>query len=160
MPDRLFLEDFREGDVAEYGGVTVSAEDIVAFARQFDPQSFHLDDEAAKPVSGGLIASGWHAVALLLRMNCDAFLLRAAIAPGAESDPVSVEEIKWIRPIRPGDRLHVRRTALAARPAGARAEAGEVVFLFELVNQDGVVATSQRSALTLLRREPERADVL
>ena len=72
--DRLFFEDFRQGDIAEYGDVTVSAADIVTFAEQFDPQPFHLDDEAAKPVAGGLIASGWHAAALLLRMNCDAFL--------------------------------------------------------------------------------------
>lgn len=151
MSAPLFFEDFRQGEVAEYGDVTVSAEDIVAFARQFDPQAFHLDDEAAKPVSGGLIASGWHAAALILRMNCDAFLLRAATPEAAGVDPMSIEEIKWIRPIRPGDRLHLRRTVLAASPRGG--EAGEVEFLFELVNQEGVVATSQQGALTCLRRD-------
>ena len=86
-------------------------------------------------------------------MNCDAFLLRAATPEGAGVDPLSVEEIKWIRPIRPGDRLHVRRTALAVR--AGEGEAGEVEFLFELVNQDGIVATSQQGVLTCLRRDAE-----
>ena len=150
--DRLVFEDFREGDIAEYGDVTISAEAVVAFAQQFDPQSFHLDDEAAKPVSGGLIASGWHVAALILRMNCDAFLMRVATVPDAGVDPLSVDELKWIRPVRPGDRLHVRRAVLSTLPSGA--EAGEVGFLFELVNQEGVVATSQQGALKLMRREP------
>ena len=152
IPARLFFEDFREGDIAEYGDVTVSAEAIVAFARQFDPQPFHLDDEAAKAVSGGLIASGWHAAALILRMNCDAFLLSAATGPHAGVDPLRTDALKWMRPVRPGDRLHVRRAVLSTRLAGAGA--GEVAFLFELVDQDGSVATSQQATLTLTRREP------
>ncbi len=150
MPDLLFFEDFREGDVAEYGDVAISAEDIVGFAQKFDPQAFHLDDEAAKPVSGGLIASGWHGAALILRMNCDTFLLRAATAADAGVDALSIAEIKWMRPIRPGDRLHVRRTVLAAR---ASKRTGEIEFLFELMNQDGVAATSQQGALMLRKRE-------
>lgn len=150
MSAPLFFEDFREGDVAEYGDITVSSQDIIAFAEKFDPQPFHLDDEAAKPVSGGLIASGWHGAALMLRVNCDAFLLRAALVESTKADPLSVEEISWIRPIRPGDRLRVRRTVLAARHTD---QAGEVEFLFELVNQHGLVATRQRSALGILRRD-------
>ena len=143
MTGRLYFEDFPAGEVAEYGGVDVSAEDIVAFAREFDPQPFHVDAEAAKAATGGLIASGWHTAALLLRMNCDAFLMRA---PFLEE---GVEEVRWARPVRPGDRLHVRRTTLSARP---REDSGEVEFLFEVVNQDGAVAMTQRSALRLPRR--------
>ena len=86
-----------------------------------------------------------------MRMNCDAFVLRAATAPGAGVDSLSVDELNWIRPVRPGDRLHVRRTVVSARPVGA--EEGEPALLFELVSQEGTVATSQQSTLALLRRE-------
>jgi acyl dehydratase len=144
MTGRLYFEDFPAGEVAEYGGVDVSAEDIVAFAREFDPQPFHVDAEAAKVATGGLIASGWHTVALLLRMNCDAFLMHAPLL-----EETGVEEVRWARPVRPGDRLHVRRTTLSARP---REEFGEVEFLFEVVNQEGAVAMTQRSALRLPQR--------
>jgi acyl dehydratase len=143
MTNRLYFEDFPAGEVAEYGGVEVSAEAIVAFAREFDPQPFHVDAEAAKAATGGLIASGWHTAALLLRMNCDAFLMRVAIR-----EETGVEEVRWARPVRPGDRLHVRRTTVSPR-----AESGEVEFLFEVVNQEGAVAMTQRSVLRLLRRE-------
>jgi acyl dehydratase len=144
MTRRLFFEDFRAGEVAEYGGVDVSAEAIVAFAREFDPQPFHVDAEAAKAATGGLIASGWHTAALLLRMNCDAFLMRAPVL-----EEIGVEEVRWARPVRPGDRLHVRRTTLSVRP---REDSGEVEFLFEVVNQEGAVAMTQRSVLRLARR--------
>jgi len=76
MPDLLYLEDFPLGEIVEYGGVDVSAEEIIAFAREFDPQPYHVDEEAGRAMTGGLIASGWHTCALLMRMNCDAFLAR------------------------------------------------------------------------------------
>ena len=113
----LFFEDFPAGETAEYGGVDVSAEAIVAFAREFDPQPFHVDAEAAKTATGGLIASGWHTCALLLAMNCDAFLMRTAVF--GES---GIEDVKWARPVRPGDRLKVRRTTLSARSVQRRGE--------------------------------------
>ena len=147
MADALAFEDFLAGEAAEYGGITVSADDIVAFAREFDPQPFHIDEERARAMTGGLIASGWHTCALLLRMNCDAFLSRAATVGDA-----GVEEVKWTRPVRPGDRLHVRRVALAARSWDGRPDAGEVEFLYEVVNQEGAVAMTQRSVLRLRRR--------
>ena len=141
----LYYEDFPPGEVAEYGGVDVSAADIVAFAVQFDPQPFHTEEEAARGLTGGLIASGWHTCALLLRMNCDAFLARAAIIEEA-----GIEEVRWERPVRPGDRLHVRRHTLARRPRERRG--GEIEFLYEVVNQDGLVAMAQRSLLLIERR--------
>jgi hypothetical protein len=79
MPDALYFEDFQLGEVVEYGRVDVSVDEIIAFAREFDPQLFHTDEEAARAATGGLIASGWHTSAMLLRMNCEAFLTRAAI---------------------------------------------------------------------------------
>ena len=90
MPDALYFEDFPLGEVVEYGRVDVSVDEILAFAREFDPQPFHTNEEAARAATGGLIASGWHTSALLLRMNCEAFLARAAILEEA-----GVEEVRW-----------------------------------------------------------------
>ena len=149
MPDALYFEDFPLGEVVEYGGVDVSTADIIAFARAFDPQPFHIDEEAARAAMGGLIASEWHTSALLLRMNCEAFLMRAAILEEA-----GVEEVRWQRPVRPGDRLHVRRHTIASRPGGGRRSAGEVEFLYEVINQDGVAAMTQCSVL-LLKQRPQ-----
>jgi acyl dehydratase len=147
MPDALYFEDFPLGEVVEYGGVDVSADELVAFAREFDPQPFHTDEEAARAATGGLIASGWHTCALLLWMNCEAFLTRAAILEEA-----GFEEVRWERPVRPGDRLRVRRHTLTKRSREGRAGDGEVEFLYEVFNQDGVVAMTQRSVLPLKRR--------
>jgi acyl dehydratase len=149
MPDALYFEDFPLGEVVEYGAVDVSAADITTFAREFDPQPFHIDEEAARAATGGLIASGWHTSALLLRMNCEAFLVRAAILEEA-----GIEEVRWQQPVRPGDRLHVRRHTLAKRPREGRTSAGEVEFLYEVVNQNGVAAMTQRSVL-LLKQRPQ-----
>jgi acyl dehydratase len=149
MPEALYFEDFPLGEVVEYGEIDVSTADIIAFARDFDPQPFHTDEEAARAATGGLIASGWHTSALLLRMNCEAFLTRAAIL-----DEAGVEEVRWQLPVRPGDRLHVRRQTLACRPREGRTSASEVEFLYEVVNQDGAVAMTQRSVL-LLKQRPQ-----
>jgi acyl dehydratase len=147
MPEALYFEDFPLGEVVEYGGVDVSADEIIAFARDFDPQPFHTDEGAARLATGGLIASGWHTSALLLRMNCDAFLARAAILEEA-----GVEEVRWQLPVRPGDRLHVRRQTLDSRSREGQTSAGEVGFLYEVVNQNGAVAMIQRSVLLLKQR--------
>ena len=149
MPDALYFEDFPLGEVVEYGRIDVSVDEIVAFAREFDPQPFHTDEEAAAAATGGLIASGWHTSALLLRMNCDAFLMRAAILEEA-----GVEEVRWQQPVRPGDRLHVRRQTLACRSREGRTNAGEIEFLYEVINQYGVAAMIQRSVL-LLKQRPQ-----
>ena len=147
MPEALYFEDFPLGEVVEYGGVDVSVEDIIAFARDFDPQPFHTDEEAARSATGGLIASGWHTSALLLRMNCEAFLTRAAL-----QEEAGVEEVRWQLPVRPGDRLHVRRHTLARRPRESQTNASEVEFLYEVVNQEGAIAMIQRSVLLLKQR--------
>src|ERR1700691_1939857 len=128
----LYFEDFPVGEVVEFGDRLVTAEEIVEFARQFDPQPFHLDDAAARGTqAGGLIASGWQTAALLMRMNCDAFVLRSASQGAA-----GVEELNWLEPVRPGDRLRARRTTLSARVSGSRRGIGLVEFLFEVLNQD------------------------
>ena len=144
----LYFEDFPPGEVSEYGDRLVTAEDIVEFARDFDPQPFHLDDEAARETqAGGLIASGWHTAALLMRMNCDEFILRSASqgAPGTD-------EVNWLKPVRPGDRLRVRRTTLSARVSRSRPETGLVEMLFEVLNQNGEIVMTQKGTLFIGRR--------
>lgn len=149
MPDALYFEDFPLGEVVEYGAVGVSTADIIAFAREFDPQPYHTDEEAGRVMTGGLIASGWHTSALLLRMNCEAFLMRVAILEEA-----GVEEVRWRLPVRPGDQLHVRRHTLAKRPRAGPTSVGEVEFLYEVVNHDGGAAMTQRSVL-LIKQRPQ-----
>jgi len=146
-PAPLAYEDFAVGEIVEYGDVEVSAEEIVAFAAEFDPQPFHVDAEAAQVATGGLIASGWHTCALLLRMNCDAFLTRATVL-----EEQGVEETRWARPVRPGDRLRVRRHTLEAAADDQDPRAGEVAFLYEVVNQNREVAMTQRARLRIARR--------
>src|SRR5580704_2781509 len=148
MLDALYFEDFPLGEVVEYGRIDVSVDEIIAFAREFDPQPFHTDEDAARASMGGLIASGWHTSALLLRMNCDAFLMRTTILEEA-----GVEEVRWQRPVRPGDRLHVRRHTVAKRPRQDRTRAGDVEFLYEVVNQAGDAAMTQRSVLLIEQRQ-------
>ena len=144
MPDALYFEDFPPGEVVDMAGLMFRPRS--SLPREFDPQPFHTDEEAARAATGGLIASGWHTSALLLRMNCEGFL-RAAIL-----DEAGVEEVRWQRPVRPGDQLHVRRQTLARRAREGRMGAGEVEFLYEVVNQDGVAAMTQRSVLLLKQR--------
>lgn len=147
---RFAFEDFTPGSVATYGGVTVTKDDLVAFAREFDPQPFHLDEEAAKQTFvGGLIASGWHTCALQMRMICDAVVLDSTSmgAPG-------VEEVKWLKPVRPGDTLRVRQTVLGTRDSRSRAEMGFVRLRFETLNQADEPVVEQINWSMFGRRTP------
>ncbi len=151
--DKLYFEDFPPGEIVEYGDTPVTAEAIVEFAREFDPQPMHLDEGAAREaMMGGLIASGWHTAAMLMRMNCDAFIGRAASqgAPG-------VEELAWLKPVRPGDRLSARRTTLSARASRSRPAVGVVEFLFEVVNQNAEIVMTQKGAAFIARRAAAEA---
>jgi acyl dehydratase len=146
--DLFYFEDFPVGEVFEYGDRLVTAEEIVEFARQFDPQPFHLDEAAARGTqAGGLIASGWQTACLLMRMSCDGFVLRTASqgAPG-------MEELNWVKPVRPGDRLRARRTTLSARVSRSRPEIGLVGFQFEVLNQDGETVMTQKNVMMIRRR--------
>jgi len=129
---KYYWEDFPIGKVIEFGGLAVTQEDIIRFAREFDPQPFHLDPEAAQHSTfGGLIASGWHTCALVMRMMCDAYLLESASlgSPG-------VENIRWMKPVRPGDTLRVRNVVLDARPLESRPNVGLVRNRWSVFNQN------------------------
>jgi acyl dehydratase len=137
VPDTYF-EDFQQGAVFELGSRTVTADEIVAFGRQFDPQPFHVDEAAAAAsVFGGLVASGWHTGAMWMRLYVDALLDGAASlgSPG-------IEELRWLAPVRPGDTLHARLTVLEATPSERRPDRGTIRSRGEMVNQDGVTVMS------------------
>ena len=139
MPGHTF-EDFEPGQVFELGSRTVSEEEIVAFAREFDPQPFHVDPAAAgESVFGGLIASGWHTGAMWMRMYVDTMLGSAARgSPG-------IEELRWLVPVRPGDTLSGRLTVLEATPSATTPDRGTVRIRGEMLNQDGVTVMAMTS---------------
>jgi acyl dehydratase len=139
MPD-LHFEDFEPGQVYELGTRLVTEREIVAFGREWDPQPFHVDPEAAKEsVFGGLIASGWQTGAMWMRMYVDTMLGSAARgSPG-------IEELRWLAPVRPDDALSGRLTVLEATPSATRPDRGTIRIRGEMVNQDGVVVMSMTS---------------
>ena len=149
MPD-LYWEDFEPGQVLQLGSVDVTEQAIVEFARQFDPQPFHVDPAAAaESVFGGLIASGWHTGAMWMRLYVDSMLGSAA----ARGSP-GIEELRWLAPVRPGDTLQGRLTVLETTPSERRPDRGTVRIRGELVNQDGVTVLSMVSRGHFGRRPP------
>lgn len=148
MP-RYYFEDFTVGRVFEAAGPVISQEEIIEFASKYDPQTFHVDPDAARHSSfGGLVASGWQTLAFAMRMTCDAYLLEAATfgSPG-------VDEVRWTKPVRPGDTLRLRMTVLEARPSGSKPDRGTVVFRREVFNQNGELVMHMRN-MTLFQRRP------
>lgn len=145
---RLAFEDFAAGDEATYGGARVARDDIVAFARDFDPQPFHLDEAAARDTFvGELIGSGWHACALLMRMIAEGFLLESTSqgAPG-------IDEVRWMRPLRPGDTIRARHTVLETRASRSRPDIGFVRFRFGLETEAGEALMEQTNTIMFGRR--------
>jgi acyl dehydratase len=143
-----YLEDFSVGAVFEFGSITVTESDIIAFARQFDPQVMHLDPAAAsKGPTAGLIASGWHTIAMMMRMYADHVLPENGLpAPG-------VDEVRWLRPVRPGDTLHMRVTIKEARISQSKPDRGVIRPFSEVLNQrDEVVLTML--PINIVRRRP------
>ena len=132
--DRWF-EDYAPGAVHDLGSVVVDEQEVIAFAQQFDPQSFHLDKERAKKSAfGGLIASGWHTASMTMRLIVDHYLSEVS----SEGSP-GIDELRWLRPVRPGDQLSVRVTILDARRSRSRPERGIVRSQIETLNQDGEI---------------------
>ncbi|HEY8609415.1 MAG TPA: MaoC family dehydratase [Noviherbaspirillum sp.] len=139
MPQiKWYFEDFEVGRTVASGSRTVSEEEIVEFATRFDPQPFHVDrDAAAKSIYGGVIASGWHTCGMMMRVMVDGFLKESSSmgSPG-------VDEVRWLKPVRPGDTLEITNTVLETRPSTSKPDRGVVVTLWEAKNQHGeLVAT-------------------
>ena len=138
--DRHF-EDYAPGAVFEYGEIPVAEAEIVEFARRFDPQYIHIDrEQAARGPFGGLIASGWHTAAMMMRLIVDNFLPKHASrgSPG-------IDELRWLRPVRPGDTLSVRLSVLEATRSRSKPDRGVVRTLCEVLNQDRAVVMSLKA---------------
>jgi len=130
---RYYWEDFHIGETRVLGSVTPTREETLDFARQFDPQPFHLDDEAAAgSMFGRLSASGWHTCAMAMRLMVDGFLNETASlgSPG-------MDNIKWLKPVYPGDTLTLKLTVVESRPMKSRPDVGLVRSVTALFNQDG-----------------------
>ena len=136
----IYFEDFKVGDKTLLGSITVDKAEVIEFAKRYDPQPFHIDEAAAeKTMFGGIIASGWHTCAMGMRILVDSSLGQAASlgSPG-------VDEIRWLKPVRPGDVLTYHRTVLEVKPSQSKPDRGAVNSLTEAVNQHGEVVMTMK----------------
>ena len=142
-------EDFPVGYEKTHGTVTVSEDEIVRFAREFDPQPFHVDPEAAEDGPfGGLVASGWHTASLYMGL-----FVRSVLVDSASMGSPGVEELRWLAPVRPGDTLTGKSRIVEAWPSETQPGRGTVVGEHELVNQDGTVVMRMRARGMFARRD-------
>jgi acyl dehydratase len=145
-----YWEDFKVGEVQPIGERHVSKDELVAFSEQFDPQPFHVDEAAAKAsIFDGLIASGWHTCSLVMRMMCDTYLLDSASlgSPG-------IDNLKWLKPVRPGDTIRAQRTTLEVRASKSKPDMGIVKSLWEVFNQKGEMVMTMEGYGMFRRRSP------
>jgi acyl dehydratase len=150
---RYYWEDFPAGHKSSFGAMPVTREAVLDFARQFDPQPFHLDEEAAQAsLFGGLCASGWHTCAMAMRMMCDEYLLESASlgSPG-------LENLRWLKPVFPGDVLSMQHEVLDVRPMGSKPKVGLIRSAWEVRNQRGEAVMKMEGWSMFRRRHPEPA---
>ena len=151
-PGRYF-EDYPVGAVFTGGPISVSEQEILDFARRYDPQPMHVDKAAAEAGQfGGLIASGWHTGAMMMQLLEKHFVPR----PGNLASP-GLDELRWVRPVRPGDRLSLRATVESARRSRSKSDQGVVISVVEVLNQDGEVVMSLKP-ISLMRCRPTAAN--
>ncbi len=146
-------EDFVVGSEWSLGSKQVTTEEIIDFARQFDPQPFHLNEAAGKAsILGGLAASGWHTVSMFMRMLCDAYLLDSTSqgAPG-------IDFVKWKHPVLAGDTLTGRTTILEQRLSNSKPSLGFVKMHHDVFNQDGILVCELEHTAMFSTREPVQA---
>jgi acyl dehydratase len=149
---KYYWEDLAAGSVRELGSVSPTAEEIRSFAKQFDPQPFHVDEEAARrSIFGKLCASGWHTCAMAMRLMVDNFLSESSSmgSPGLES-------LKWLKPVFPGDTLSLKSTILESRPMASRPDVGLVRTAWDMFNQDGEKVLHMEGYGMFRRREPAK----
>jgi acyl dehydratase len=144
-----WFEDYVVGTTSEHGSIRVDQDELVDFGRRLDPQPFHVDPEAAaESPYGGLIASGWHTCALIMRLFAQEYL-----SPVSSLGSPGVDELRWVRPVRPGDDLVLRTTVEGARVSRTKPDRGLVHTRIELVDQRGE-AVLRMTALNLIRTRP------
>ena len=148
--DDRYFEDYIEGDVHRFGSIAVEADEMIAFAKRFDPQVFHADPEAAKQTAfGGLIASGWLTCGLTMRLYVEHYLTQVAslASPG-------LDELRWLKPVRPGDSLSVRVIVLKAAPSKSKPDRGAVTSFVEVINQADEPVMTFKCVNIIARRPP------
>ena len=146
--DRYF-EDYIPGSVREFGPAVVHEAEAVEFARRYDPQPIHTDPERARGGPfGGLIASGWYTVAIMMRLLVDQYL-----PPAGSLGSPGIDELRWLRPVRPGDELRVRVTVIEARPSRSKPDRGLIRSRIEVLEAGGAVVMTL-IALNMIRRRP------
>jgi acyl dehydratase len=144
IEDRYF-EDYVPGSFHEFGSIAVEESEMINFARRFDPQPFHTDPSAAKQsVFGGLIASGWFTASLMMRLFVDHYLSHVA----SLSSP-GVDQLRWLKPVRPGDTLLLRVTVSETKQSRSKPDRGIVHSYIEVLNQDGEIVMTMK-AMNLL----------
>jgi len=148
-----YFEDMTVGETFRAGPITVTRDEIVSFARQFDPQLFHLDEAAAaRSIFGGLVASGWHTTALCQRLLVAGVVTSAGTAslgsPG-------VDELRWIRPVRPGDSLTLEGEVIALEPSRSKPDRGSARIRYQLTNQAGDVVL-RMIGIGMIARRPRQ----
>ena len=149
---KMWWEDMEVGQVIDLGSLSPTAEEIVAFATQFDPQPFHLSEEGGKAsVFGGLCASGWHTCSLAMRLMVTNFLHQSSSlgSPG-------LENIRWLKPVFPGDTLSLKQTVLEKRPMSKRPDVGLLRTQWEMFNQRGEQVLHMEGYGMFRRRSPEK----
>ena len=147
--DRYF-EDYIEGDVHNFGSVKVEMDEIISFAERYDPQPIHTDPDVAKlGPFGGIIASGWHTVGLMMRLYVEHYLSNVAslVSPG-------IDELRWHKPVRSGDELSVRVTIAKTATSKSKPDRGIVTSLIEVYNQNAELVMSLTAVNLILRRNP------
>ena len=149
-PKVRYFEDYVPGLTVDCGTFTLSEAEIIAFAKEYDPQPFHVDPAAAAagPV-GGLIASGWHTTSMMMRQLVDHFV-SGETGLGA----AGIDEIRWPRPVRPGDTLRVRATVVDARRSRSKPDRGIVTSAMEVTNQHGETVMTMKATNLFLTRDP------
>ena len=151
-PTSWYFEDFHEGQVIELGQRSVTEEEIIAFATQFDPQPFHVDREAAaKSIYGGVIASGWHTCSMMMRLVVDGMM-----ASSSSMGSPGLDNVRWLQPVRAGDTLAVRYETVKVKASDSKPDRGVVWSKWVARNQDGVdVCTIE--GMGMFRRRPQAA---
>lgn len=145
--DDRYFEDYVNGAVHRFGRIEVVEAEVISFARRFDPQPFHVDPDAARHGPfGGLIASGWHTAGMMMRLLADHFLSSVASlgSPG-------IDELRWVKPVRPGDILSLRVTIRETVPSRSKPDRGMVRCFIEVLDQADDVVMSLL-AMVLVRR--------
>jgi acyl dehydratase len=147
-PDNRYFEDYVAGAVHEFGSIGVAEQEILDFGKRFVPLSYHTDPALAKTsIYGGLITSGWHTAALMMRLYTDHYLSKVANlgSPGAD-------ELKWDRPVFPGDDLSIRVTVLETRRSESKPDRGIIRSFVEVLNQNREVVMSVKMVNFVRRR--------